>query len=245
MSLWHGFGAFATIAVPVAVVRAALRDRPPLFRMCAVFAVVYWLIVGAAPVHLVRYFTALVPILCLLLAALVVEIARQLGSPFRQAVVAAVLTAVLCAQPVASGLAHDRIAAETDTRVLAAEWMRKTLPPNALVAVLGATLFTYADPELPSGVRRTPPGLPVDAYGRDGVGYVVTHEHKIPFSHLDPTVMARLSPHLKLLAEWSPFRDGPAGGFEAEDAFYIPFYDFAGVVRPGPLVRVYRYEAAP
>ena len=57
--------------------------------------------------------------------------------------------------------------------------------------------------------------------------------------------MARLQPHLRRLAEWSPFTGGPAGGFEDEDAFYVPFYDFVGVERPGPLVRVYAYEAAP
>jgi hypothetical protein len=209
-----------------------------------VFVVVYYLVIGAAPVHLVRYFTALVPIVLVLVATLVVDVAALVRPPARRAAVVVAVTAALCAQPIASGIAHDRIAAQTDTRVLAAEWMRTHLPPNALVAVLGATLFTYADPELPAGVRRAPAGLLPVTYGREGVTHVVTHEHPIPFSRLDPTFMERLAPHLRLLAEWSPFTAGPAGGFEDEDAFYIPFYDFAGVERPGPIVRIYAYEAA-
>ena len=108
-----------------------------------------------------------------------------------------------------------------------------------------ATLFTYADPELPPTVHRVPADVAVDAYGAAGVTHVVTHEHTIPFSRLDPQQMARLAPHLRLLAEFTPYTAGPAGGFEAEDAFYIPFYAFAGVERPGPRVRVYAYEATP
>ena len=61
VSLWHGFGASATLLVPVAVVLAARRREPPFFRLCALFVVVYYVVVSCAPVHLVRYFTALVP----------------------------------------------------------------------------------------------------------------------------------------------------------------------------------------
>jgi hypothetical protein len=194
-------------------------------------------------VHLVRYFTALVPLLVVLLGAFIVRAAELVRAPAARTAIILAATVALLAQPVASGVAHDRIATETDTRVLAATWMREHLPPDAVAAVLGATLFTYADPELPPGVRRADPALPVDAYARAGVTHVVTHEHTIPFSHLDPQQMAKLAPHLRLLQEFSPYADGPAGGFEMEDAFYIPFYDFAGVVRPGPLVRIYAYEA--
>ena len=244
-SLWHGFGSLATLALPAALVAAARRREPPLFRMAVVFTIAYWLVIGAAPVHLVRYFTALVPIVTLLLGHLVVVLARDLRHAGARATAVAAMTVVLCVQPLASGMAHDRIAGRTDTRILAADWMRAELPANAVVAVLGATLFTYADPELPLGIRRAPSGLAADAFAREGVTHVVTHEHQIPFSRLDPAFMARLQPHLRLLAEWSPFTGAATGGFEEEDAFYIPFYDFAGVERPGPLVRVYGYEAAP
>jgi hypothetical protein len=94
-------------------------------------------------------------------------------------------------------------------------------------------------------VHRAASGLPPEEYGRAGVTHVVTHEHRIPFSRLDPKQMETLRPHLRLLAEFTPFAGAPAGGFEDEDAFYIPFYDFAGVARPGPLVRIYAYDATP
>ena len=244
-SLWYGFGALATLATPAALVVALRRREPPFFQLAAVFTCAYYLVIGAAPVHLVRYFTALVPVLTVLLAELVVTVSSRLRTPAARTGAMVLVTTALVVQPIASGLAHDRIAGRTDTRVLATDWMRAHLPSNANVAVLGATLFTYADPELPPTVHRVPADVAVDAYGAAGVTHVVTHEHTIPFSRLDPQQMARLAPHLRLLAEFTPYTAGPAGGFEDEDAFYIPFYAFAGVERPGPLVRVYAYEGTP
>jgi hypothetical protein len=125
--------------------------------------------------------------------------------------------------------------------------MTEHLPPSAVVEIVGSPLFPIADPELPPGMRRAPNGLRPEQFAGAGVTHVVTHWHHqlVAFSHIDPATMAALEPHLRLLAEFTPFRDGPAGQFEAEDAYYVPMFDLAGVERPGPLVRVYAYEPTP
>jgi hypothetical protein len=69
---------------------------------------------------------------------------------------------------------------------------------------------------------------------------VLMHDHPLPFSHVPPDVMAALAPHLRLVVELDPFtarRDEAV--FEPGDAYYIPFHGFAGVQRPGPLIRIY------
>src|SRR4029453_18912804 len=116
------------------------------------FVVIYYLVIGCATAHLVRYFTALVPVLCVLLAALVLRVAAYFPKAQTAMITAGVVA--LLAQPVRSAVMHNRIAGETDTRVLAAAWMREHLPPDAFVAVIGSRVFVYADPELPPGVRR-------------------------------------------------------------------------------------------
>jgi hypothetical protein len=93
-------------------------------------------------------------------------------------------------------------------------------------------------------VRARPPFGATD-FERYGVTHVVTHEHQLPFSQLHPGQMQVLRPHLRLLAEFTPYRGAPAGGFEREDAYYIPFFAAGGVERPGPVVRVYAYEPSP
>jgi hypothetical protein len=120
--------------------------------------------------------------------------------------------------------------------------MAAHLPRGAVVAELGTTYFPIADPELPPGIERAPLGLGETDLRRYGVTHVLTHEHKLRFSTLNEGQMRALRPHLRLLAEFSPYRAGPAGTFEWWDAFYIPLADFDGVVRPGPLVRIYAFE---
>jgi len=75
------------------------------------------------------------------------------------------------------------------------------------------------------------------------VTHVVTHWHHQLTAFSQPPLgqLTAPLPRLQPLAEFSPFTSLPAGEFEQEDAYYVPFFDFAGVVRPGPVVRIYRY----
>jgi len=245
VSLRQGCGLLFALVTPPAVVLAATCRREPFLLLAGVFVVFYGLVIGASPVHLARYFTPIVPLLALLIAFLVSRLAARIA-PRRQGVTAAIAAVLLSAEPAARSLAHDRLAARTDTRVLATRWMAEHLPPSSVVAIVGSPLFPIADPELPPGRRRAPNGLRPEQFSGAGVTHVVTHWHHqlTAFSHIDPALMAALAPRLRLLAEFTPYREGPAGQFEVQDAYYVPMFDLGGVERPGPLVRVYAYEPA-
>src|SRR6059036_2036423 len=239
VSLRHGAGLAVALATPLALLVPLRRPRRPLLVLASVFTVLYYLVAGASPVHLARYLTPVVPLLALLIAELARVVVAPLRSPALRGALFAGLVAALAAEPLASCIAYDRIASRTDTRVLATRWMADHLPPGAAIAVLGSLYFPIADPDVPPGARRVALPLGATDLAPRGVGYVVTHEHhQIPFSRLIPQQIEALRPHLHLLAEFSPYRDGPAGVFEDEDAYYVPFYDFDGVERPGPLVRI-------
>jgi hypothetical protein len=209
----------------------------------SLFVVGYFFVIGASPVHLARYFTPLVPLLALLVATLVVRVADALAPVGRRTPVLVLLTAALVAEPLGRSIAYDRVVSRTDTRVLATAWMTEHLPAGARVVELGSPVFPMGDPDLPAGVEKLSNLLPADAYPRAGVTHVVTHWHHqlVAFSQPNPMHLAYLQPHLTLLAEFSPYADKPAGAFEPEDAYYVPFFGFAGIARPGPLVRVYAY----
>lgn len=242
VSLRHGFGLLFALATPLAIWRA-LRGGAALPALIAPFCVIYYLAIGASPVLQSRYLTPIAPLLVLLVAGLVLALADRARSPRARTALAVAGAVALLAEPVASITAWGRIAARTDTRVLATRWMAEHVPPGSVVAELGTIVFPISDPELPPGVVRAPLPLLATDLERWHVDYVVTHEHQLPFSKLIPKQMQTLMPRLRPLATFSPYRDGPAGGFEMQDAYYIPFFDFAGVERPGPLVRIYAYHA--
>jgi hypothetical protein len=147
---------------------------------------------------------------------------------------------LLVAEPLASAIGHDRIAARVDTRVEAPRWLAAHLPPGASVEVLGTHLWTYGQPQMPRGMmlRHVKPDL--ETLRAAGIRWVVTHDHPLPFSDLPPEVVENLLPHLRLVVEFDPFTEARDEAiFETADAYYIPFHGFRGVNRPGPLIRIY------
>jgi hypothetical protein len=240
-SLRYGCGIAMALATPAALLLAFRRDTPSLPRLAASFVIVYWAVIGWSQVPLTRYWTPTTPLLALLVGRLVLAIAHAVRPGAVRHVVTAGLVMCLVAEPLAASIAHNRIAAREDTRVEATAWMAAHLPPGAVVARLGSAYFPIADPMLPPGVRAAPLELGETDLDRHGVTHVVTHEHPLHFSRPNPTQMHTLQPRLRLLAEFSPFAGPPTGGFEPDDAYYVPFHDFAGVVRPGPIVRVYAF----
>jgi hypothetical protein len=238
VSLRWGCGIAFAVLAPLACLRA-WRQAHPFWPLAVGFAAVYYAVISLSQVTLARYFTPLVPLLALAVADLLLAVSRRLPAP---ALAAAALAAAVAAEPLARAIAHDRVAAETDTRVLATRWMAQHLPPDAVVAVLGSIYFPIADPEVPPPRRRAQLRLGETNLEGHGVTHVVVHEHQLNFSHPLPAQMAVLKPRLTPLVEFSPYGAAPAGWFEELDAYYIPFHHFDGVERPGPEVRIYALQ---
>lgn len=231
---------FSLLCVPAIALGG--RGREPFFLLATLFTLVWLVTIGVSPVHHVRYLTPILPLLALLVARGVVHAARPLGRFAVPALVAATLA--IAAEPLARAIGHDRILAATDTRVLAADWLGGRARPGDRVAVLGTRIWPYGVPTMPRGVEIVPLG---ERHGLDPgpARFLVTHEHPLPFSRVEADDLARLRPRLRLETEFSPWEgDVPRGWYESADAYYAPLHDFAGVLRPGPLVRIYSIAPA-
>jgi hypothetical protein len=192
---------------------------------------------------MVRYMTPLIPLLALLETGMLGALATRIRDRRLAAATLVFGTLALAVEPLASAVAHNRIIARTDTRVLATRWMAENLPPAAKVVILGNQVWFWGQPQLPPGVHVSFAKPDVESMKRAGVGYVVTHEHTLFSSRVDPAVIDRLAPHLRLLADFDPSAPGRGDAiFEARDAYYVPFHGFAGVTRPGPRVRIYAFD---
>lgn len=238
-SLRYGMGLLPTLLTPVALVWAFVSRRT-LAVLSAVCAISYFLVVGASPALLARYVTPIVPLLLLLVAGLVVAVSRRLRSARGRAVFLTAATLVLAAEPLASIVAHDRIAARTDTRVLATEWLTAHATPGERVAMIGTVFWGYGEPVMPPNVTMVRIEPDARALEESGARWVVAHDHPLFSSRVDPEALARLAPRLRLRADFDPFV-GPRSEavFESADAYYIPTYGFHAVSRPGPHVRIY------
>lgn len=238
-SLWYGFGALATVLAPLAVLWG-FAGRRPVAPLASTFVVVWFVVVGLSPHLYARYLTPVAPILLLLEAGLLGALASRFG---RSALVLSLAVAALAVQPLASTLAFNRIAAKTDTRLLATRWLSEHATTGARVVVYGTVFWPYGAPQIPPGVQLV--NVPPDAQRleEERVQYVVTHDHELRFSTVDREILTALHPRLRLLAAFDPAVPGKSGAvFERADAYYIPFHGFDAVERPGPKIEIYRFE---
>jgi 4-amino-4-deoxy-L-arabinose transferase-like glycosyltransferase len=236
-SLWYGAGRLATLLAPVAVVWG-FASRSPLPTLAALVCALWYALIAASPVQLARYATPILAPLLLLEAGLLAAAARRLVPRAPRAAFAAAI-ALVAAEPLASALAHDRILARADTRVLANEWMRQNLPAGARVAVHGTRFWPWGEPVIPPRARRVRAELDAASLEAAGASHLLVHEHPLFWSSADAGALAALAPRLRLVVELVPFDARARPVFETADAYYAPFAGFRGVERAGPTVRIY------
>lgn len=241
-TLWYGIGVVATLLSPFAIAWGFARRRP-LPVLAAVACSVQFFVMALTPAVTARYLTQMLPMLLLLEAGLLAWGVQRLPSAWRGWALGCLVMAV-STQPLLATLGHNRIASETDTRVLATEWLASNLEPRPRLAFAGSVLMPYGQPEPPKGARVVARGLDAAKLAEAGAEILVTHEHSLYFSTLDEAALARLRPGLTLLAEFDPAAspDAIPAVFEETDAYYIPVHGFDRVSRPGPLVRIYGLE---
>lgn len=80
----------------------------------------------------------------------------------------------------------------------------------------------------------------LDSLRREGVEWVVVHEHPLEYSRPDTALVRQLEAEAVLCARLDPFVKGAAApAYDPQDAFYVPLGGFAAVRRPGPAISVY------
>ena len=244
-SLRYGAGVVVAVLAPLAALWGLAQRGRPLLLLSAVFLVFYYVVMGVSPVRLARYLTPVMPVVALLVAALVAAVVTRHASERRRAAAFAVAALVLTLEPLGASLAHDRLAARTDTRVQATEWLASHAPRGARVAVVGTQLWGWGRPQMPPGIDFTEIRPTLAALDAAHADYLLAHDHVLFSSHVDPAALAVLAPRLALLVELDPTcgRRGTAI-FEEADAYYLPISGFGAVCRGGPHIRIYAVRPA-
>ncbi|MEW6749829.1 MAG: glycosyltransferase family 39 protein [Candidatus Latescibacterota bacterium] len=81
----------------------------------------------------------------------------------------------------------------------------------------------------------------LDSLRREGVEWVVVHEHPLVYSRVDTALARELAVEAALVKGLDPFaRGAELAVYDPQDAFYVPLAGFGSIGRPGPAIRIYR-----
>jgi hypothetical protein len=243
-SLPYGVGLPAFIAACLGVVPMVRHHARHAFILGG-FALPFYLAIGSGTTVFFRYVMPLVPILCLLAAVAIRYVTPWLSARTRLS--APAVTTALVVLTVGPALVNcvwfDAVLARTDTRVLAAEWLRPQLKPDDTLHDAGG------------------------AYTKLDLRHIRFHEWRFDrnensFGHPDgetPDWLVLMESPLRLYASIPPqlrqlaqekytlvYTAAPNRGraraavYDLQDAFFMPLSRLDTVVRPGPTIRIYR-----
>jgi len=248
-SLRYGVG---ELMLAAAVAGAVIVCVPPTLRGILIlsFPLLFYAAMGISELVYPRWVVPLVPFVCLF-AAVSIDRVAHLGTHTlgrRLAAAVAVLLTVLVAAPSAArAVAFDRVIAETDTRVLAAEWIQDHFPRGATLYQTGVWYgFVQPQPadEYPIlGFDEVRNVFTADGHRTDRTPdiLVILHSPLLIFSGVPDAIPAIASARYELSQTFQATRrDRPFDGvYDQQDAFYVPFAGFDSVRRPGPDVEIY------
>jgi len=250
-SLWYGLGFPVLVAGVVGAVLLIIKDWRKGSILCA-FPVSYFVVIGGGHTAFIRYTTPLVPFFCVLAAYavchLIAAMAGRLSKHVRTAVT--VVTVVLFASPsLILCIRFDRLLAERDTRLMAAEWLASNIRPGESLYESGAS---YVRPHY-----AWPPGapnyVPVELEAHAGTFVTSTGERTTPdwivlaesplrlYTRVPPELRGIISAGYELVHAVAASREPePEAAFDRQDAFFLPYADFSVRERPGPQFSIYR-----
>jgi hypothetical protein len=151
------------------------------------------------------------------------------------------LTALLAAPPLASSVRFDERLARTDTRVLAAEWLRPRLAPEDAVHEAGGLYAAIDLGGAPFHRWTFDPASSsfIDAGGRLPEWLVLESSPLWTYASVAPELRSLAASRYTLAAD-VPATAGAAGAYDLQDAFFMPVSGFGSVIRPGPSIQIYR-----
>ena len=231
LTLPTGFGWPVLIAAGLGA-SSALRRRDRRSAVLLAFAVPWTLSIANAGWVFPRYVTPLVPVVAAWAAQGLFVVG--VGTPLRLAIG----LVLLCAPGLAHARELDRVLAQPDTRLLAAQWIDQHLSGRARVLTCTPWGQVVFDRRRSRGFRCEASSPPLD-WGQ--VIVLPSHPYLGHFVAVSQGLRDDVAARGQLLARFDPFR--PGGAAETEfypgDAFFVPFRGLRGVDRGGPVLEVW------
>ena len=247
VSLRYGMG-LALLALALAGMLLTLRRSSGPSLVLLSFVLGFFTAMATLQAVFARYMTPLVPVLCLFAAVPVCAVSRRLPGPRARAWTLAGLAVLALLEPLQASIAYARVRHHVDTRLEALDYIRSSLPAGSRVATYGPSVTWRSTiprwmPEMYAKQKRQTWPQVFEVLKSRGVQYFLVHRSALDvFSPELPELDHAIRESATLIREFRPYKTGsqPSPVFDRNDAYYFPIGGFRGIVRPGPLVQLYR-----
>jgi hypothetical protein len=246
-SLPYGVGVTTCLAAVAGVVPLA-RHYGRRAAAAGAFALVSYASFGSGREVFFRYVLPLVPIICLFAAVAVRHGGRWIGSRTRLStgVATAMLIAVVAGPPLVNCVRFDVLLARTDSRVIAADWLRQRVTPDETFYEEGGH---YAAIDLgDSPVHRWSFDPATGSFGETGgrtPDWLVLEDSPLwTWAGVSTEIRRVAAERYTLVRTVHAANDGWAV-YDLADAFFLPVAGFSSVERPGPNILIYRRRDLP
>jgi 4-amino-4-deoxy-L-arabinose transferase-like glycosyltransferase len=246
-SLPFGVGLTTSLAAVAGVIPLAkhygARAAP-----VAAFALISYASFGAGREVFFRYLLPVVPILCLFAAVAVRHGGFWIASRTRLSSSAAttMLIAVVAGPPLVNCVRFDVVLGRTDSRVLAADWLRQRVTPDETLYEEGGhyAAIDLGDAPVHRWSFNPADGSFGDTGGRTPDWIVLEGSPLSNWAGTSPEIR-KLAAERYVLVRSIQAADDSWAVYDLADAFFLPVAGFGSVERPGPNVRIYRRKDLP
>jgi len=217
-------GSFALLAFIAATFIALIRSHQLFYR------------------YILIPFPAMVVLAAVLIADLIELSTVQLGRK-RGLVLGIISLTFLLAPSLVRDLQLNHLLLQTDTRILAREWIMNHVAPGSRIAEIDDTTL-YGKPQLRDLYRVEPFENPT-ALRKKNVFWIVSDSYPALFYSRGPlpNEAAALDSQAILAFDSNPLVvGGPQPVFDPNDAFYTPLRYISSVARPGPRIRIWKLK---
>ena len=214
------------------------------------FPAAYFLVIGNGHTAFIRYVTPLVPFVCIAAAFAVywaIELAGAARSQRVKSWAMAAAVVLLGLPSTLTAVRFDRLLGQTDTRVLAAGWLRAEMRAGESLFESGASYarphyawkgadFVETEFDAVRAVFTTTSGKPMEP------DWIVLAESPLRlYTNVPAALRGILTSRYRLVQTFAATREPEAETlFDRQDAFFLPYADFRARVRPGPNLSIYR-----
>ncbi|RKX69988.1 hypothetical protein DRP53_06405 [candidate division WOR-3 bacterium] len=225
-SLWFGMGPTLMIASFLGI---GLHFQKS-FKTALIFyfpALIFYCIIGRSWVVFVRYAIPLLPFLVLGSGFLISQISEYVKF-LRGEVMTFILVIILMIPSIRCIILCNQLLSRKDTRVIAAEWIKRNLPSGLTTTQLGSK---WSEVQL-----RTLQPVPLSSNPE----LVIVKKSPLRYYDLIPReIEESLQKEYHLIKKIQTATGRGKGRYDEQDAFYLPYIGLEAISRPGPNIEIY------